>query len=64
MGEEVRREGLLPDTKVCKYVTVHLPLPLSILHEHSTTATAITLTIQICNKVVLFIGQWDGFIRG
>jgi len=41
---------------------VHFPLPLSILH--STTTTAITLTIQICNKVVLFIGQWDGVIRG
>ena len=60
MGEEVRREGLLPDTK-SMYVTIHLPLPLSILH--STTATAITLTIQICNKVV-FLGQWDGVIRG
>ena len=38
------------------------PSPLSILH--SITATALTLSTQICNKVVLLIGQWDGVIRG
>ena len=56
-GEEARRgedeggwkEGGVASRHKSMYITIHLPLPLSILH--STTATAITLTTQSAIKL-------------